>query len=83
MPAKQITLGNKRLAPQKAVMHPAFRSKTVLVADTWDYVKMWLRRKGKDQALVFWEQAAQFHEATLQLPNTSAPLTAFTSAIGI
>ena len=76
MPAKQITLGNKRLAPQKAVMHPDFRSKTVLVADTWDYVKMWLKRKRKEEALFFWEQAAQFYEATLQLPNTAAPLTA-------
>lgn len=60
-------------------MHPDFRSKTVLVTDTWDYVRMWLQRNKKDKALFYWEQAAQFHQATLQLPNTSAPLTAYYS----
>ncbi len=77
MPAKQITLGNKKLAPQKAIVHPDFRSKTVLVEDTWDYVKMWLKRKRKGRALFYWEQAEQFYQATLRLPNTSAPLTAY------
>jgi len=77
MPAKPITLGNKRLAPQKAIMHPDFASKKVLVSDTWDYVKLWLRREKKHKALLYWEQAANFHEATLRLPNSSAPLTAY------
>lgn len=77
MPAKQIRLGNKRLGPHKAVIRPDFRSKTVLVTDTWEYVKMWLRRRGHAKALVYWEQAAEFHAATLRLQNTSAPLTAY------
>ena len=77
MPAKQITLGNKRLAPQKAIVYPDFRSKTVLAEDTWDYVKMWLKRMRKGRALFYWEQAEQFHQATLQFPNTSAPVTAY------
>lgn len=77
MAAKQITFGNRKLTPQKAIVHPDFRSKTVLVTDTWDYVRMWLQRNKKAKALFYWEQAAQFHRATLQLPNTSAPLTAY------
>jgi len=77
MPAKQITLGNKPLAPQKAIVHPDFRNKTVLVEDAWGYVKMWLNRKGKEKAQFYWDQAGQFHQATLQLPNTSSPLTAY------
>ena len=77
MPTKQITLSNTRLAPHKAIVHPNFRSKTVLVEDTWEYVKMWLNREGKKNALLFWEQAGQFHQASAQLPNMSAPLTEY------
>ena len=58
MVAKQITLGNKPLGLQKAIIHPDFRSKTVLVADTWDYVRMWLHRNKRVKALFYWDQAA-------------------------
>lgn len=77
MPAKQISLDNKKLSLHKASIRPDFSSKTVLVEDTWDYVRMWLTRNKKEKALFYWEQAAQFHRATLQLPNTSSPLTAY------
>ena len=77
MPAKQISLGNKKLTLHKATIHPDFSSKTVLAKDTWDYVRMWLTRKQKEDALFYWEQAEQFHRATLQLPNTSSTLTAY------
>ncbi|KPK89948.1 hypothetical protein AMJ80_09055 [bacterium SM23_31] len=77
MPAKQISLENRKLAPHKSSINPDFRSKTVLVENTWDYVHMWLTRKQKKKALFYWEQASHFHRATMQLPNTSSPLTGY------
>lgn len=77
MPAKQITFLNRRLGLHKAAVHSDFRSKTVLVEDTWEYVTMWLKRKQEERALFYWQQAQQFSHATRQLPNTSAPLTAY------
>ena len=77
MSASQIIFKNRLLGPLKAIVKPDFTSKTVLVEDTWEYVKMWLRREGKSHALFYWEQAGQFHRAALQLPNTSAPLPAY------
>ena len=77
MTAKQLTLANRRLGAHKAAVHPDFRSKTVLVDDTWDYVTMWLKRKQQDRALFYWQQAQEFSNATRQLPDNSAPLTAY------
>ena len=77
MPAKQLTLANRRLAPHKAAVNPDFRGKTVLVEDTWDYVTMLLKRNKKERALFYWQQAQQFSHASRRLPNNSAPLTAY------
>lgn len=38
---------------------------------------MWLTRRGKKKALFYWEQSAQFNQATWQLINTSSPLTSY------
>ncbi|WP_299521542.1 YaaC family protein [Winogradskyella sp.] len=77
MTTNQITIGNKRFYLHKAIANPDFRSKSVLVEDTWDYVQMWLKRKRKNKALFYWEQAREFYLATLELPDTSAPLTTY------
>lgn len=76
MAHQQITLHGRPLSPHKAVIRPAFKSSTVLVQDTWDYVDMWLRRNdrtGTDAAL-YWTQARSFYNAALGLPSVSSPL---------
>lgn len=77
MSAKTITYKGKDLTLHKAVSLPHFNEKTVLVASTWDYVDLWLKRNKKNEARFFWSQARSFYEATKNLPNTSAPLTAY------
>lgn len=61
----------------KSIVTPDFSSKTVLVTDTWDYVTMWLKRQHKKDALFYWQQAHDFHEASKLLSNTAAPLTLY------
>lgn len=69
---------NKRpLTLHKASVQPNFNSKTVLVDDVWDYVEMWLKRNGSKEARFYWNQSKAFYQATHQLNNSSAPLTAY------
>lgn len=68
---------SKNLTIHKAITDPRFNEKTVLVTNTWDYVDLWLKRAGRHDARFFWNQAHSFYDATLLLPKTSAPLTAY------
>jgi hypothetical protein len=65
------------LTIHKAITHPHFGEKTVLVTDTWDYVDLWLRRSKQDKARFFWQQAHSFYDATRALPKISSPLPAY------
>jgi len=77
MAFKEIEYKGKALSIHKAITHPHFDEKTVLVTDTWDYVDLWLRRSKQDEARFYWQQARSFYEATKELPKTAAPLTAY------
>lgn len=77
MATRALTIDGKRIRPHKAIVSPSFTSKTVLAVDTWDYVHLWLQRRRKKEALFYWDQACHFYDATRNLPNTSAPLTAY------
>jgi len=77
MAFREIKHKNKPLTIHKAITEPRFNEKTVLVANTWDYVDLWLKRAGKHSARFFWNQAHSFYDATLLLPKTSVPLTAY------
>ncbi len=79
MASQQLRAGTRPIVAKKAIVAPDFRSRTVLVADTWDYVAMWLRRGRNRDALFYWDQARNFSEATRSLPKTSSPLTAYYS----
>lgn len=72
-----VSYKGKPLTIHKAVTHPHFEEKTVLVTDTWDYVDLWLRRSKKDKARFYWQQAHSFYEATKLLPKTASPLPAY------
>jgi hypothetical protein len=73
----QLRLKGKDLSLHKSVVRPDFSSKTVLVTDTWEYVTMWLKREGREDALFYWDQARSFFDASRNLPNPSAPLTLY------
>lgn len=77
MAASDINYKNKVLTLHKSITTPHFNERTVLVSSTWDYVDLWLKRNKKADARFFWNQARSFYEATLSLPKTSAPLTAY------
>jgi len=72
-----IKFKSRHLKIHKSYKSPDLNSKTVLSADTWEYVEMWLKRENEQKALFFWRQSKSFFEATLKLPKTSAPLTAY------
>jgi hypothetical protein len=77
MATADISYKNKALTLHKSITTPHFNERTVLVTSTWDYVDLWLKRNKKSEARFFWNQARSFYEATLSLPKTSAPLTAY------
>ncbi|MCD6704625.1 YaaC family protein [Vibrio cholerae] len=77
MAFRDIKHKGKNLTIHKAITKPEFNEKTVLVTSTWDYVDLWLKRAGENEARFFWGQARSFYDATNQLPKTSAPLTAY------
>lgn len=52
-------------------------SKVVLTDSTWQFVEIYLRSKGQDDALFYWEQARNFYESTKTLSLVSKPLTAY------
>ncbi|EKS7870923.1 hypothetical protein QCQ72_005994 [Bacillus cereus] len=73
-----IKINRRKLTLKKSYNDPNFNGKSVLVSDPWEYVELWLKRNNKNNdALVYWQQAKQFYEATLSLPLTSAPLTSY------
>ncbi len=77
MATTDIQYKNKALTLHKSITAPHFNERTVLATSTWDYVDLWLKRNKKNDARFFWNQARSFYEATLNLPKTSAPLTAY------
>lgn len=74
----KLSINRRILTLKKSYNVPNFNGKSVLVSDPWQYVELWLKRnKQSGEALLYWQQAKQFYEATLSLPLTSAPLTAY------
>lgn len=66
---------------KKSYTRPDFEAATVLVSDPWQYVDLWLRRQGKNDARFYWEQAKQFYDAALALPPIASPLPAYYSLL--
>jgi len=69
-----IKLGGRELGPHKAVVDPLLNSRSVLTNSPWTFVSLWLKRNGRTRALFYWEQAEEFHRASIGLPIRSAPL---------
>ena len=77
MPAKPLHFHRREVFLKKARTEPDFTSKTVLVADPWEYVDLWLKRAKKEKARFYWSQSRAFFTAARQLPPTSSPLAAY------
>jgi YaaC-like Protein len=74
MPFASIKLKRREIRPHKAIVAPSLTSRTVLTNSPWTFVALWLQRNGKLNALFYWEQAQEFHKASVGLPLRSAPL---------
>jgi hypothetical protein len=64
----------RAIGPHKAVVAPLLNSRNVLTNSPWTFVALWLQRNRKPKALFYWEQAQEFHTASVGLPPRSAPL---------
>jgi len=77
MSFKPIIYRKKHLTLHKAIINPNFNTRIVLASNPWEYVDMWLKRRGKNEALFFWRQANSFYNSSLSLTRYSVPLTAY------
>lgn len=69
-----ILIKNRIMKPHKASVYPDLSARNVLTNSHWDFVELWLKRNGKDEALFYWSQSRAFNKASVGLPNQSAPL---------
>lgn len=65
--------------PHKAIIAPLLDSRTVLTNSPWGFVSLWLKQEGRNDALFFWDQAKEFHNATAGLTLQSSPLLLYYS----
>jgi hypothetical protein len=74
---EQIRNGTKVLGLHKATKDAQFQMRSVLTTHPFDYVDLWLRRNGKDEARFYWRQCQAFYRASQSLPIESAPLVLY------
>ncbi len=72
-----IKLKGRELTPHKAIIGPLLGARTVLTNEPWTFVSLWLKREKKQDALFYWDQAFEFHKASIGLPLQSAPLVLY------
>lgn len=77
MPAHKLHIAGKPVRLHGCLIEPNFRTQRVLCSDPWDFVSLWLKREHQKDALFYWEQARHFYEASVSLPELSAPLTSY------
>jgi hypothetical protein len=72
-----ISISGKTVYIHSAISEPDFGAATVLSDNPWDYVALWLRRAGNDEARFYWEQSREFYKASIELSPISSPLTSY------
>lgn len=77
MAAHKLHIAGKTVRLHGSLISPDFRTQRVLCSDPWDFVSLWLKREHQKDALFYWEQAKCFYEASISLPELSAPLTSY------
>ena len=74
-----IKVKGRELKPHKAIVAPLLGAPTVLTIEPWTFVSLWLKREKEHDALFYWDQAFEFHKASMGLPLQSAPLVLYYS----
>jgi hypothetical protein len=69
-----VRFNGRDLKPFKAIVAPLLDARTVLTTNHWGFVSLWLKRERKAGALFYWDQAKQFHRASIGMPPQSSPL---------
>ena len=76
-PREAVKYKNTDITIRKPKIVADLPSKTVLTDSTWQYVEIYLRSQGQNDALFYWEQARNFYESTKSLTLVSKPLTSY------
>lgn len=74
MPIEPIEIAGREVPLHKAAIAPTFGIRNVLTNSPWTFVELWMRRHKQLEALVFWDQARSFFNASVGLPVQSSPL---------
>lgn len=74
---ESVRYKSKDIVVRKPKIVADLPSKVVLTDSTWQFVEIYLRSQGQDEALFYWEQAKNFYESTKTLSLVSKPLTAY------
>lgn len=69
-----VKLRGKAVSPPKAVKSARLGARTVLTDDPWTFVALWLQRNKQTNALFYWNQAREFHDASPDLSLRASPL---------
>jgi hypothetical protein len=83
LPYISLRLNGRGVHVRKAIVFPVFTAQTVLVADNWDFVDLWLRRTHgvTSDTQFFWRQARSFYHAAKVLEKTASPLASYYCAL--
>ncbi|WP_368170760.1 YaaC family protein [Aeromonas sp. R9-2] len=76
-PRTTVRIKSKEIVVRKPKVVADLPSKVVLTDSTWQFVEIYLRSEGQNDALFYWEQARNFYESTKTLSLVSKPLTAY------
>jgi hypothetical protein len=77
MAAHKLHIAGKAVRLHGCLHEADFRTQRVLCSDPWDFVSLWLKRQHQRDALFYWDQAHHFFQASIKLPELSAPLTSY------
>ncbi|QRE78300.1 YaaC family protein [Methylobacterium aquaticum] len=77
--AQRIRISDKTVRFPRSTIAPDFDEKRIIASSPWEFVSLWLRQKGKDDACIYWEQAKAFYDSARDLPVQSAPLPLYYS----
>lgn len=69
-----IRIHGRDLKPYKAITAPLLGTRAVLTSSPWGFVSLWLKREKKHEALFYWDQAREFHNAASGMPIQASPL---------
>lgn len=74
-----IKLNAREVQILKAYTNPSFTGRNVYTNSIFNYVELWLRQGGsaRSESLDYWLQAKAFYEASITLPLSAKPLTAY------